>query len=44
MRESSKLENILQAAREKQLKTLEQIEYAILEIDGTISIIPKETS
>jgi uncharacterized membrane protein YcaP (DUF421 family) len=35
-------ENILQAARAQKIMELGHIKYAILEIDGTISIIPKE--
>ncbi|HEX5420220.1 MAG TPA: YetF domain-containing protein [Gammaproteobacteria bacterium] len=37
------VDDVLSAAREKQgLKRMEQIEYAVLERNGTISILPKE--
>lgn len=37
-------EDILQAAREKQgLRRMDQINYAVLEVSGGISIVPRET-
>lgn len=37
-------EDILQAAREKQgLQRMDQISYAVLEVSGGISIVPRET-
>jgi uncharacterized membrane protein YcaP (DUF421 family) len=36
-------EDILYAARQQQLTKINDIKYAVLEIDGSISIIPKES-
>jgi uncharacterized membrane protein YcaP (DUF421 family) len=35
-------EDILAAARDKEMTSVDEIKYAVLELNGTISVIPKE--